>query len=170
MKIFSLLMLFLITLSSSVFAELVWETNGSGCVPTDQAVQDSQSWNITDHGSLQYTGSGGNPLIFSCSVNNADAHFSSINKNVITLYYRDPDGAGDDFKIEAHLKSRKKSNGILTELCSTVSDQAGEWEYTSVGDCGRLDFINNFYWFEVVISGKGSGGKSLEFNGLTLER
>jgi len=63
----------------------------------------------------------------------------------------DPDGPGDDFKVEARLMSFAKSNVALKEVCKVTSDKQGQWQESS-NVCSNIDMNTNLYWVHVVIS------------------
>lgn len=144
-----------------------WQTNAAGCIPSDDTMMRKKHFTVTITGRVTYTKST-EPLVFSCPVHSINPHVAAGNTTVIRLFYKDPDGAGEDFKVEATLRSFAKSNGELKEVCKVVSDKAGSWqEGTSV--CSKIDMSANIYWVEVIVKHAKTDTSSVEFNGVSLE-
>jgi hypothetical protein len=166
MKIRSMLSIALVLLSgaSTVLAQVYWQANGGGCVPTDATVQNQQYVTETAAGRVKYKGNGTKPLVFSCPVNpNVNPGTGAL----LVLYYQDPDGPGGDFKVEARLMSFAKSNGALKQVCKVTSHKQGQWQQ-SQKECGNIDMNANLYWVEVVISRTNPSNLTVEFNGVSI--
>lgn len=160
-------------MSSTAFAQNVgfvyWQSNGGGCVPTDTTIQNQQYWTVTGTGRVKYKGNGTQPLVFSCPVSSINPNVSGGDGTVLRLFYQDPDGAGDAFKVKASLKSFAKSNGAYqSQVCQVTSTQQGSWQ-SSMGTCGAIDMNANLYWVEVVITRTQPSNFVVEFNGVSLE-
>ncbi len=172
MILFSLIFLFAATLTASAqtVGWVYWQSNGGGCVPTDKTVKDQQYWTITGSGRVKYKGNGIQPLEFSCPVSNINSGIAGGDATVIKLFYQDPDGPGDAFKVEATLRSFSKKDGAYkAEVCKATSDKQGQWQLT-VKACGAIDLSANIYWVEVVIKRTRSSKLVVEFNGVSIER
>jgi len=144
-----------------------WQTNAAGCVPSDDTMMRKKHFTVTPTGRVMYTKSAA-PLVFSCPVHSINPDVADGNATVIRLFYKDPDGAGEDFKIEATLRSFAKSNGELKEECKVTSDKVGSWqEGTAV--CSEIDMNANIYWVEVVVRHTKTDSSVVEFNGVSLE-
>lgn len=146
-----------------------WQSNGGGCVPTDATIAGNQYVTVTGTGRVKYKGDGTDPLVFSCPLNSINPNVSPREGTVLRLFYQDPDGTGEDFKVEATLRSFAKSNGAYTqEVCKVTSDKKGQWqEGTDI--CNNIDMNANLYWVEVVIKRKKASNSVVEFNGVSLE-
>lgn len=158
--------------ASTVLAQNVgfvyWQANGGGCVPTDATIRNNQYFTVTAAGRVKYKGNGTKPLVFSCPVTcfNANVNGDGI---VLRLFYQDPDGSGDGFKVEARLMSFAKSDGTLTEVSKVTSNKAGQWNDSSSSVDGVIDMNANLYWVEVVIKRTNPSNLVVEFNGVSLE-
>lgn len=146
-----------------------WQSNGGGCVPTDATIAGNQYVTVTGTGRVKYKGDETDPLVFSCPLNSINPNVSPREGTVLRLFYQDPDGTGEDFKVEATLRSFAKSNGAYTqEVCKVTSDKKGQWqEGTDI--CNNIDMNANLYWVEVVIKRKKASNSVVEFNGVSLE-
>lgn len=163
----------LLLMPSTAFGQRVgfvyWQSNGGGCVPTDKTIQNQQYWTVTGAGRVKYKGNGTQPLIFSCPVSSINPNVSSRDKTILRLFYQDPDGAGNAFKVKASLKSFAKSNGAYeSQVCKVISDKQGPWQNSS-GVCGDIDMNTNLYWVEVAITRTQPSNLVVEFNGVSLE-
>ncbi len=146
-----------------------WQSNGGGCVPTDATVERNQYFTVTGTGRVKYKGNGIKPLVFSCPVNSINPNVLSGDGTVLRLFYQDPDGAGENFKVEATLRAFAKSNGAFTkEVCKVTSNKKGPWQEGS-DVCGEMDLNTNLYWVEVVVKRKKTSDLVVEFNGVALE-
>jgi hypothetical protein len=158
--------------TSTVLAQNVgfvyWQANGGGCVPTDATVKNQQYFTVTAAGRVKYKGNGTKPLVFSCPVTSFNPNVIGGDGTILRLFYQDPDGPGDDFKVKARLMSFAKSNGALKEVCKVTSDKKGQWQESS-NVCRNIDMNANLYWVEVVISRTKPSNLVVEFNGVSLE-
>jgi hypothetical protein len=146
-----------------------WQSNGGGCVPTDATVEREQYFTVTGTGRVKYKGDGTEPLVFSCPVSSINPNVSGGDGTILRLFYQDPDGPGEDFKVEATLRSFAKDNVAYTqEVCKVTSDQMGQWE-DGIDICGEIDMNANLYWVEVVIKRTKPSNSVVEFNGVSLE-
>ena len=164
---------FLSLLASTTSAQSVgfvyWQSNGGGCIPTDKTIQNQHYWTVTGAGRVKYKGSGTQPLVFSCPVSSINPNVTGGEGTVLRLFYQDPDGPGNAFKVEAKLKSFAKSNGSYqSQVCKATSDKQGSWQESS-GLCGAIDMNANLYWVEVVIMRTQPSNLVVEFNGVSLE-
>lgn len=167
---FSIALVFLLNASTVLALDVgsvYWEANGGGCVPTDATVESQQYFTVTAAGRVKYKGDGTTPLVFSCSVASFNQDVSPLDATVLRLYYQDPDGSGNDFKVEARLMSFARSNGALSEVCKVTSDKTGQWEDT-FSRCNNINMGKNLYWVEVVISRTKPSNLVVEFNGVEL--
>jgi hypothetical protein len=165
--------LVLFLLASTVFAQNVgsvyWQSNGGGCVPTDETIKNQQYWTVTGGGRVKYRGNGTQPLVFSCPVSSINPNVDPGSGTVLRLFYQDPDGGGGAFKVEASLKAFAKSNGTHQgQVCKVTSNEQGAWQ-DNVGACGVIDMDANLYWVEVVITRTKPSNLVVEFNGVSLE-
>jgi hypothetical protein len=144
-----------------------WQTNAGGCVPSDDTMKRAKRFTVTATGRVMYAKSTA-PLVFSCPVHSINPNVAVGNTTVIRLFYKDPDGAGEDFKVEATLRSYAKSNGELKEVCKVASDKAGSWQ-EAIGVCSKIDMNANIYWVEVVVKHVRTDSSVVEFNGVSLE-
>ncbi|BAZ37691.1 hypothetical protein NIES4101_36140 [Calothrix sp. NIES-4101] len=163
----------LLLMPSTVLAQKVgtvyWQSNGGGCVPTDQTIQNQQYWTVTGAGRVKYKGNGTQPLAFSCPVSSINSNVSGGDGTVLRLFYQDPDGLEDAFKVEATLRSFAKSNGTYNgEVCKVSSSKKGEWQDDTSNVC-LIDMNANIYWVEVVIKRNQPSNSVVEFNGVSLE-
>ncbi|MEC4881042.1 MAG: hypothetical protein SAL70_06780 [Scytonema sp. PMC 1070.18] len=146
-----------------------WQSNGGGCVPTDTTIQNQQYWTVTGAGRVKYKGNGTQPLVFSCPVSSINPNVSGGDGTVLRLFYQDPDGAGNAFKVEASLKSFAKSNGAYqSQVCKVTSNKQGSWQ-DSIDICDAIDMNANLYWVEVVVTRTQPSNLVVEFNGVSLE-
>ncbi len=163
----------LLLIGSNVLAQKVgfvyWQSNGGGCVPTDKTIQNQQYWTVTGAGRVKYKGNGTQPLVFSCPVSSINPNVSRGDGTVLRLFYQDPDGAGNAFKVEATLKAFAKSNGAYqSQVCKVTSNKQGSWQQ-SRSTCSTINMNANIYWVEVVIKRTRSSNLVVEFNGVSLE-
>ena len=146
-----------------------WQSNGGGCVPTDATIERNQYITVTGTGRVKYKGNGTNPLVFSCPLTSINPNVSAGNSTVLRLFYQDPDGPGEDFKVEATLRSFAKFNGLFTqEVCKVTSNKKGQWQ-EGTDTCRNIDMNNNLYWVQVVIKRNQVSSLAVEFNGVSLE-
>ncbi|WP_420208201.1 hypothetical protein [Candidatus Electronema sp. JC] len=162
----------LFLLASTALAQAVgsvyWQSNGGGCVPTDETIRNQDYWTVTGGGRVKYKGNGTKPLVFTCPINSFNYNVSGGDATVLRLFYQDSDGAGNDFKVQARLLSFNKENGALgKEVCKVTSAQSGQWAY-SIDKCGSIKMNDNLYWVEVVIT-RTKPSVTGEFNGVSLE-
>ncbi len=162
----------LLLIPSTVLAQNVgnvyWQSNGGGCIPTDKTIQNQQYFTVNGAGRVKYKGNGTEPLAFSCPVSNINSNVSGGNATILRLFYQDPDGPADGFKVEATVRSFAKSNGAYnSQVCKVTSNKRGQW---SVSDylC-QIDLSTNIYWVEVVINRNQPSNLVVEFNGVSLE-
>lgn len=145
-----------------------WQATGGGFVPTDETIKNQDYWTVTKAGRVKYKGDGTKPLVFSCPVTSFNPNVNSGDGTILRLFYQDPDGRGEDFKVQARLMSFSKSNGALNEVCKVVSDKQGQWQESSK-TCNNLDMDANLYWVEVIISRTEPSNLVVELNGVSLE-
>nr|WP_281721504.1 hypothetical protein [Nitrosomonas nitrosa] len=145
-----------------------WQANGGGCVPTDATIQNQQYFTVTAAGRVKYKGKGTKPLVFSCPVTGFNPNASPGNGVDLKLYYQDPDGQGDVFKVEARLMAFDRSNGVLAEVAKVTSDKTGAWQVSHGALRSNMDINTNFYWVEVVIKRTKPSNLVVEFNGVEL--
>jgi hypothetical protein len=157
------------TASSQNVGFVYWQTNGGGCVPTDATVEKSQYLTATGTGRVKYKGNGTDSLVFSCPVSSINPNVIAGDGPVLRLFYQDPDGAGEDFKVEATLRSFAKSDGAFTsEVCKVTSEKKGQWQ-DGIDVCSNIDMNTSIYWIEVVVTRKKASNLVVEFNGVSLE-
>ena len=145
-----------------------WQSNGGACTPTDATVSEQQYFTVTSAGRVKYKGNGTKPLVFSCAVSSINPNVIGGEGTILRLFYQDPDGTGDDFKVEARLMSFAKTNGALREVCKATSDKQGQWQESS-NVCNDIDMSRNLYWVHVVIKRSKPSNSVVEFNGVSLE-
>lgn len=156
------------TVLSQNVGSVYWQSNGGGCVPTDATVERKQYFTVTGTGRVKYKGNGTDPLVFSCPVSSINPNVSGGDGTILRLFYQDPDGVGNDFKVEATLRSFAKSNGALKEVCKVTSDKTGQWK-DGEDPCRNIDMNANLYWIEVVVRRTKPSKSVVEFNGVSLE-
>jgi hypothetical protein len=157
------------TALSQNVGSVYWQSNGGGCVPTDATIKRGQYITVTGAGRVKYKGNGTDPLFFSCPVNSINPRVSGGDGTVLRLFYQDPDGAGENFKVEATLRSFAKSNGAYTpNVCKVTSNEKGQWR-EGTGICKKIDMNANLYWVAVVVRRTRSSKSVVEFNGVSLE-
>ncbi|WP_315790295.1 hypothetical protein [Fischerella sp. JS2] len=107
--------------------------------------------------------------MFSCPVSSINPNVYGGDGTILRLFYQDPDGANNAFKVEASLKSFAKSNGAYnTQVCKVTSNKRGSWQVSS-DVCDSIDMDANIYWVEVVIKRAQPSNSVVEFNGVSLE-
>jgi len=144
-----------------------WQTNAGGCIPSDDTMKRKKHFTVTVTGRVMYAKSKA-PLVFTCPVRSINPNVAGGNTTVIRLFYKDPDGAGEDFKVEATLRSFAKSNGELKNVCKVSSNKAGTWQ-EGIGVCSKIDMNANIYWVEVTVKHTRTDNSVVEFNGVSLE-
>ena len=157
------------TALSQNVGSVFWQSNGGGCVPTDTTVEKNQYFTVTGTGRVKYKGSGIDPLVFSCPVSSINPNVLGGDGKILRLFYQDPDGVGEDFQVEATLRSFAKSNGAFTkEVCKVISDKKGQWR-EGTDTCSKIDINANLYWVEVVVRRTKPSNSVVEFNGVSIE-
>lgn len=157
------------TALSQNVGSVYWQSNGGGCVPTDATVERKQYFTVTGTGRVKYKGNGTDPLVFSCPVSSINPNVLALPTTILRLFYQDPDGEGEDFRVEATLRAFTKSNGAFTkEVCKVTSDKTGQWQ-EGIDVCSKIDMNANLYWVEVVVRRTKPSNSVVEFNGVSIE-
>jgi hypothetical protein len=146
--------------------ESTWRIIGAGCIPEDRAIQ-KDLYQTLGHG-IKFKPSKHGILRLICPI----TFHRTKQLDFFDMFYKDGDGQGTDFEIEANFRSARQGSPISRIVCSTTSHNKTSNNFTSVrcnfANAGML--IKNNYWFEIkIIKSADAPGNDHEFLGILLD-
>jgi len=153
----------------------VWSSVGGGCVPEDPTIEKNIHFTVTGGMRVKFRpGASGSIKIvcpitipFKGKVRPIGAGENSLRLNV---YYQDPDGVENNYRVKAHLRSVRLANGAISTLCTADSNVAGSFATWSVMSCSpKVQFgVGYTYWVQIEIFRQFKTNKTVEINAVEL--
>lgn len=148
----------MIVLAAPVHAAAVWNINGGGCVPEDPTVEENIHFTVTGGMRVKFRPGKTGTIKLVCPVTEAfQGKVGPIgagdNFLGLVVYYQDPDGPKEDYRVRAHLRSVRLRDGAYSTLCTADSNEEKSTAQWSRMRCNPDIHLGrgHVYWVQVVI-------------------
>jgi hypothetical protein len=122
----------------------------AGCRPDAASLRDDRC-KMGGHG-VFHKGTAGGTCRLICPI---PKHRPDDQWDGAQLFYRDPDGQGTNYRIQARLKKANLGSRVSADVCTLDSNKYTQTNYTTRNCTFQTSFNPHedvWYWFEVVIS------------------